>query len=55
MEKRDTEKLHEESTATYKSMRMLSIALILIGAVLGGALGFPSFAACIVRWMICAA
>jgi methyl-accepting chemotaxis protein len=40
MEKRDAEKLHEESAATYKTMRMLSIALILIGAALGGALGF---------------
>ncbi|MFZ2525705.1 MAG: methyl-accepting chemotaxis protein [Candidatus Ferrigenium altingense] len=40
MEKRDTEKLHEESTATYKNMRMLSIALILAGVVFGGALGF---------------
>ncbi|OGS75802.1 MAG: chemotaxis protein [Gallionellales bacterium GWA2_55_18] len=40
MEKRDAQKLHEESAATYKTMRMLSIALILIGAALGGALGF---------------
>lgn len=40
MEKRDTEKLHEESTATYKNMRMLSIALILTIIGLGGALGF---------------
>lgn len=40
MEKRDTEKLHEESTATYKNMRMLSIVLILTIIGLGGALGF---------------
>lgn len=40
MEKHDTQKLHEESAATYKTMRMLSIALILAGAALGGALGF---------------
>ena len=40
MEKRDTEMLHEESTATYKDMRMLSIALILAIIGLGGALGF---------------
>lgn len=40
MEKRDTEKLHDESTATYKNMRMLSIALILVGVALGCALGF---------------
>jgi len=40
MEKRDAEKLHEESAALYKTMRMLSIVLILIGAILGGALGF---------------
>jgi methyl-accepting chemotaxis protein len=40
MEKRDTEKLHEESTATYETMRMLSIALILAIIGLGGALGF---------------
>lgn len=40
MEKRDAEILHEESAASYKSTRMLSIALILIGALLGGALGF---------------
>jgi methyl-accepting chemotaxis protein len=39
MEKRDTQKLHEESTATYRNMRNLSIALILIGAVMGGGLG----------------
>ena len=40
MEKRDTEKLHEESTVTYKNMRMLSIVLILTIIGLGGALGF---------------
>ncbi|MDP2760161.1 MAG: methyl-accepting chemotaxis protein [Sideroxyarcus sp.] len=40
MERRDAEKLHQESVATNKTMRMLSIALILIGAALGGALGF---------------
>src|SRR3989338_11546415 len=39
MEKRDTKKLYEESTATYENMRMLSIALILFGVVLVGALG----------------
>ncbi len=40
MEKRDAEKLHEESAVTYKTMHMLSIVLIMFGAVLGGALGF---------------
>jgi len=40
MEKRDAEKLHEESAATFKTMRMVSIALILLGVALGGALGF---------------
>ena len=40
MEKRDTEELHEESATTYKTVRTLSIALILIGAVLGVVLGF---------------
>ncbi|MDD5299531.1 MAG: methyl-accepting chemotaxis protein [Gallionella sp.] len=40
MEKRDTEKLHEDSAATYKNIRMLSIALILLVAGLGTALGF---------------
>ena len=40
MEKRDTEELHEESAATFESMRMLSIVLILAGAVLGCAFGF---------------
>jgi len=40
METRDAEKLHEESAASYRSMRMLSIALILTGVVFGSALGF---------------
>lgn len=40
MEIRDAEMLHEASTATYKTMRMLSVVLILISAALGGALGF---------------
>ena len=40
MEKRDTEMLHEESAATFKTMRMLSIVLILTGAVVCSALGF---------------
>ncbi|HEU0189315.1 MAG TPA: methyl-accepting chemotaxis protein [Gallionella sp.] len=40
MERRDAENLHKESATTYKTLRMLSIALILAGAVLGGALGF---------------
>ncbi len=40
MEKRDAENLHKESVASFKTMRMLSIALILLGAILGGALGF---------------
>ncbi|MFZ2301996.1 MAG: methyl-accepting chemotaxis protein [Gallionella sp.] len=40
MEKRDAEKLHAESAATYKTMRLLSVVLIVIGAALGGALGF---------------
>ena len=39
VEKRDAKKLYEESAATYENMRMLSIVLILIGAVLLGALG----------------
>ena len=39
MEKRDTKTLYEESTATYENMRMLSIALILFGTALVGALG----------------
>src|SRR3989338_6497402 len=40
MEKRDAGKLHEESEASFKTMRMVSIALLLLGAALGGALGF---------------
>jgi methyl-accepting chemotaxis protein len=40
MEQRDAEKLYGESSSLYKTMRMLSIALILLGAVLGIALGF---------------
>ncbi|HBA92779.1 MAG TPA: hypothetical protein DCZ08_13895, partial [Anaerolineaceae bacterium] len=39
VEKRDAKKLYEESATTYENMRMLSIVLILIGAVLLGALG----------------
>jgi len=39
MEKRNTLKLREESASTFKSMRMLVIVLILVGMVLGGALG----------------
>ena len=40
MEARDAEMLHEESTALYKTMRMLSIVLILVGMALGIAFGF---------------
>ncbi|MBI5659373.1 MAG: methyl-accepting chemotaxis protein [Nitrosomonadales bacterium] len=39
MQRRDSEKLHEESVAAYRTMRMASIALILVGLVLGIALG----------------
>jgi len=40
MQQRDAKQLHEESAATFKTMRMVSIALVLLGVVLGGALGF---------------
>ena len=40
MEARDAEKLHNESEATFKTMRMVSIALLLLGAVLGSMFGF---------------
>ncbi len=40
MERRDTEILHEESSATYKNMRTLAIALILLCSAFGGAMGF---------------
>ena len=40
MQQRDAEQLHKESEATFHSMRTLSIALILLGVALGGALGF---------------
>ena len=40
MEDRDTENLQKESDATYKSMRMFSITLIVISVLLGGTLGF---------------
>ncbi len=39
MEKRDVEKLHEESAATFKTMRMVSIGMMLTGLVWGIALG----------------
>jgi len=39
MEKRGAKKLYDESATTYEDMRMLSIALILFGTVLVGALG----------------
>lgn len=39
MEKRDAGKLHDESEATFKTMRMASIVLLLLGAALGGMLG----------------
>ena len=40
MQQRDAQKAYEESNATFNNMRMLSIALALIGAALGGAVGF---------------
>ncbi|MDP4028603.1 MAG: methyl-accepting chemotaxis protein [Gallionella sp.] len=40
MEKRDAGKLHEESAATFKAMRMLSITLFLLGVAGGGMMGF---------------
>lgn len=40
MQQRDAEKLHNESEGTYHTMRMVSIALILLGVALGGVLGF---------------
>jgi methyl-accepting chemotaxis protein len=40
MEKRDAEELHEESIATYKNLRLLSIVLILFGVALCAVLGF---------------
>jgi len=40
MEKRNAQKAYEESNALFNSMRLISIALILFGAALGGALGF---------------
>ncbi|MFA7240797.1 MAG: methyl-accepting chemotaxis protein [Sulfuricellaceae bacterium] len=40
MEKRDAGKLHEESEATFKTMRMVSIALLLAGVALGSMMGF---------------
>ncbi len=40
MEKRDSEKLHEESVTAFKTMRILSIGMILIGSVLSIILGF---------------
>ncbi|HEU0282712.1 MAG TPA: methyl-accepting chemotaxis protein, partial [Gallionella sp.] len=39
-QKRTAEELHHETDAAFKTMRMLSIALILVGAAVGGALGF---------------
>ena len=39
MEKRDAEKLHEESAAAFKTMRTLSIGLMLVSLVLGVVLG----------------
>ncbi|TXT25079.1 MAG: methyl-accepting chemotaxis protein [Gallionellaceae bacterium] len=40
MQRRDSEELHEESTASFTAARTVSIALILAGLILGGALGF---------------
>lgn len=40
MQQRDAEKLHNESEGTNHTMRMVSIALILLGVALGGVLGF---------------
>jgi len=40
MEARDAGKLHEESEATFKTMRMVSIALLLAGVALGSVMGF---------------
>ena len=39
MEKRDAGKLHDESNAAFKTMRMVSIGVILLGLILGIALG----------------
>jgi methyl-accepting chemotaxis protein len=40
MQRRESEELHEESTASFTAARTVSIALILAGLILGGALGF---------------
>ena len=40
MEARDAKKLHDESEATFKTMRMVSIALLLLGVALGSMMGF---------------
>ncbi len=40
MQMRDAQKAYEESNGTFNTMRMLSIALALMGAALGGVLGF---------------
>ena len=40
MEARDAGKLHEESEASFKTMRMVSIALLLAGVALGSVMGF---------------
>jgi len=40
MQKRDAKELHEELAATFKTIRLVSIGLALIGLVLGIALGF---------------
>ncbi|MBI3480948.1 MAG: methyl-accepting chemotaxis protein [Nitrosomonadales bacterium] len=40
MQEQDSKEASENSEATYKNVRMISIAMILIGAALGGALGY---------------
>lgn len=40
MELRDAEKLRQRSIATFKTMRVVSIAIILLASALGGILGF---------------
>ena len=39
MQQRDAKSLHEESAATFKTIRMVSIGVVLVGLVLGIALG----------------
>ncbi|HEU0188935.1 MAG TPA: MCP four helix bundle domain-containing protein, partial [Gallionella sp.] len=40
LQKREAKKSYVESEASFKTMRMVSIGLILLGAALGGALGY---------------